>query len=120
MVETVAKLCYGINYCDQALLYTNVNVSNKKETQSTNQQLLLKNHFCLLPQYPSCMLSTNCEYTCTRVNSLHMEYIAWYIIMFEATYYQLLLLYYNVVVSVLVADQCSFSHKHRARGILQL
>ena len=32
--------------------------------------------------------------------------------MFEATYYQLLLLYYNVVVSVLVADQCSFSHKH--------
>ena len=43
-----------------------------------------------------------------------MEYIAWYIIMFKATYYQLLLLYYNVVVSVLVADQCSFSHNTAA------
>ena len=40
--------------------------------------------------------------------------------MSEAIYYKLLLLYYNVVVSVLVEDQyySSFGHKHR--GILQL
>ena len=29
-----------------------------------------------------------------------------YIIIFEATYYKLLLLYYNIVVSALVADWC--------------
>ena len=101
-----------------------VNVSNKRKLkaqfQLENQQLLLKDHFCLLPQYPTCMLSTNfCEYACLyqssyyhkyRVNPLHIEYIAWYIIMFEATHYKLLLHYYNVVMSELVTDQCSLSH----------
>ena len=52
------------------------------------------------------------------VYPLHIEYIAWYIIRFEATYYKLattLILYniqlafykINVVVSVLVPGQCT-------------
>ena len=51
----------------------------------------------------------------------HAIHIAIYIVdllcIIHLWYYKLLLsLYYNVVVSVLVADQCSLRHKHRGRA----
>ena len=100
-----------------------------------NQQLykLLKDHFCLLPQYPACMLSTNCcEYTCTRVaittkltqsksitHRVHcmVHNNVWSYIL-QTTIMSNLLSTKLIVVSALVPDQWSFSHVHR--GILQL
>ena len=88
------KICMTFAICECIKIKRKL----KAQFQLENQQLLLKDHFCLLPQYPTCMLSTNfCEYACLyqssyyhkhRVNPLHVhiEYIAWYIIMFEATH----------------------------------